>query len=1004
MCFIAPETVGTYSDSFQMANASAVSFGPQVGVQIVVQQAGPIGQYDRAKAVSYANNYAAYVCSDGYFWTDSSYYGYYGTGVFTPVPTSPIGDDCAHFVSCCIGSEPHQMGGGLNIATRDVTYGEPGAARLVQTNLLAGGLAVEVSSLSSLSPGDVIGWNWEGETNLADLDHDTIYLGNGHLAAHSASCLDVSATTWYQGGEPYWEWHLIHILDAVTTNAPQIATQPVNLAVLPGASAGFTVAAASASPVGYQWLFNGSALAGDTSTILTLPPVTTNDSGVYSVVVTNAYGAVTSAVATLTVNLPLYATNLVVVRVGNGTEPLSGATGNSVYLDQYTCSGAYVSTIKIPDETPGSATNGSSTSPFGSPALLLPGAANDSAYAGALTLSGNGQYLNLAAYCEAYPFSGADVTIGATGGACWRGLYAINASGYSALAYTNTGLFSGGNHTIRAAVSSDGLTNFWTTGQAGSVSGIKYVNATNTVYNNGSGIPSIAGSTTGARVAQIIAGNLVFSDWASASGAGLYACSGEPTPAANANTTPSSQMLATGSGSQPNDFAASPDRATIYIADDRAFVNGSTAAGGIQRWDTTTPPTGYAFSYTLPPTAGTTGAFGLVVDFGAHTAWGPGVKGAVVYATTAGASSNSLIQLVDGGAASIPITLATASTNEALRGLRFGPAVLVSIATQPKSQINCVGSTVAFSVVAAGSAPFSYQWLLNGTNLTDNGRISGSASNVLTLAQVLMSDANNYQVIVTNTCSSATSAVARLSVLEATTVLTWISPAAITYGTALSSDQLNASATAGADSVPGDFGYGPANGAVLSAGTNTLTVLFTPTDTTSYTVATTNVTLVVLPVPPTVTAGDATRPYGQTNPLFTGTIIGLTNDDNITTIYSCTATASSPPGAYSIVPSLADPNHRLGNYTVSTNKGTLTVLSMSAPPAPALQAFTPDGTTLSLSWSTTAGTNYQLQYKTDLAQTNWSNFGSPITAVGDTVTTTDSMTNSARFYRVLLLP
>ncbi len=229
MSFIAPETAGTYSDTLQMANASAVSFGPKVGVQIVVQQAGPSGQYDRAKAVSYANNYAAYVCSDGYFWTNGSDYGYYGTGVFTPVPTSSIGDDCAHFVSCCIGSESHQKGGGLNIPTRDVTYGEPGAARLVQTVLLGGSLAVEVSSLSSLSPGDVIGWNWESDTNLADLDHDTIYLGNSVLAAHSSSHLDVSATNYYQSSEPGWEWHLIHILDQKDTIPPTVAiSSPTN--------------------------------------------------------------------------------------------------------------------------------------------------------------------------------------------------------------------------------------------------------------------------------------------------------------------------------------------------------------------------------------------------------------------------------------------------------------------------------------------------------------------------------------------------------------------------------------------------------------------------------------------------------------------------------------------------------------------------------------------------------------------------------------------------------
>jgi hypothetical protein len=221
MYFIAPETAGTYSDTLQMANVSGVSFGPKVGVQIVVQQAGPTGQYDRAKAVSFANNYAAYVCSDGYFWSDGSTET--NLGALTPVPTSPIGDDCAHFVSCCIGSEPHQKGGGLTIPSRTSSYGEPGAARLVQTVLLGGDLATEVSSLSSLSPGDVIGWNWESDTNLADIDHDTIYLGNGVIAAHSTSHLDVSATTYYQGSYPSLAWHLIHILNKTDTIPPTVA-------------------------------------------------------------------------------------------------------------------------------------------------------------------------------------------------------------------------------------------------------------------------------------------------------------------------------------------------------------------------------------------------------------------------------------------------------------------------------------------------------------------------------------------------------------------------------------------------------------------------------------------------------------------------------------------------------------------------------------------------------------------------------------------------------------
>jgi hypothetical protein len=84
-------------------------------------------------------------------------------------------------------------------------------------------------------------------------------------------------------------------------------------------------------------------------------------------------------------------------------------------------------------------------------------------------------------------------------------------------------------------------------------------------------------------------------------------------------------------------------------------------------------------------------------------------------------------------------------------------------------------------------------------------------------------------------------------------------------------------------------------------------------------------TLTVSAVPLTVTANNAMRPYGQANPAFTGTIVGVMNNDNITATYTCSATTNSPPGTYLIVPSLNDPNNRLGNYTVTTNNGTLTV-------------------------------------------------------------------------------
>ncbi len=262
--------------------------------------------------------------------------------------------------------------------------------------------------------------------------------------------------------------------------------------------------------------------------------------------------------------------------------------------------------------------------------------------------------------------------------------------------------------------------------------------------------------------------------------------------------------------------------------------------------------------------------------------------------------------------------------------------VPTTITAPPQSQTNVVGTKAIFSVAATGTAPLSYQWRFNGMNLTDDGRLAGSQSNLLTIASVLMGDAGQYEVVVTNAYGCATSGLATLTVLQASPVVTWASPAAITYGTALSASQLNASA-----SVPGSLAYSPALGTVLNSGARALSVIFTPTDTVNYRGATGSVSMVVLPAPLTVTAANANRVYGQTNPVFAGTVIGLQNGDDITATYNCSATSTSQAGTYSIVPSLADPNDRQTNYSVSLVNGTLTV----AMAAPLLAWATPDAIT-----------------------------------------------------------
>jgi hypothetical protein len=87
------------------------------------------------------------------------------------------------------------------------------------------------------------------------------------------------------------------------------------------------------------------------------------------------------------------------------------------------------------------------------------------------------------------------------------------------------------------------------------------------------------------------------------------------------------------------------------------------------------------------------------------------------------------------------------------------------------------------------------------------------------------------------------------------TVLSWADPAPISFGTALGSDQLNASAN---DGVSGTFTYTPASGEILTAGSHTLHVSFIPDNPEAYTSASKEVTLTVRPVAATITFGSGT--------------------------------------------------------------------------------------------------------------------------------------------------
>lgn len=130
-------------------------------------------------------------------------------------------------------------------------------------------------------------WHWDDYTNVAANPTSRIKFQNlGDFVNMDAfSVVDVSAP-------------------------PAIATQPVSLSSLTRGSAAFQVQVTGTAPMAYQWYFGAVPLAGQTNAQLVLTALTTNQTGGYQVIITNAYGAVTSRIASLLVESVVGATIL----------------------------------------------------------------------------------------------------------------------------------------------------------------------------------------------------------------------------------------------------------------------------------------------------------------------------------------------------------------------------------------------------------------------------------------------------------------------------------------------------------------------------------------------------------------------------------------------------------------------------------------------------------------------------------------------------------------------
>ncbi|MCW5554739.1 MAG: beta-propeller fold lactonase family protein [Verrucomicrobiae bacterium] len=126
-------------------------------------------------------------------------------------------------------------------------------------------------------------------------------------------------------------------------------------------------------------------------------------------------------------------------------------------------------------------------------------------------------------------------------------------------------------------------------------------------------------------------------------------------------------------------------------------------------------------------------------------------------------------------------------------------------------------------------------------------------------------------------------------------------------------------------------------------------------------------TLTVSPAALTASAHDAVRWFGAPDPVFSGSITGVQDGDELTASYSTTATAASPVGSYAIVPVLVDPGQKLGNYEVTLHNGWLTILGV---PRLLSMAEAPEGN-FKLLWAVSPQRSYEFQFKDQLGAADW---------------------------------
>ncbi len=486
----------------------------------------------------------------------------------------------------------------------------------------------------------------------------------------------------------------------LTVNVPVTVTvPPVSQTTVVGSNVTFSVTA-TGTGLSYQWLFN-SAVIG-TSSSLTLNNVTTDQAGIYTVIVNGTCGSVTNS-ATLTVNVPVTVTVPPVSQttvVGSNVTFSVTATGTGLSY-QWLFNSAVIGTSSS------LTLNNVTTDQAGIYTVIVNGACGSVTNSATLTV-------NVPVTVTVPPVSqttvvGSNVTFSVT----------ANGTGLSYQWLFNSAVIGTSSSLTLNNVTTDqaGIYTVIVNGACGSVtnSATLTVNVPVTVT-----VPPVSQTT-------VVGSNVTFS--VTANGTGL-----------SYQWLFNGLVIGTDSSLALNNVTT--NQAGIYTV----IVNG--ACGSVTNSATLT--VNVPVTVTVPPASQTT-VVGSNVTFSV-TATGTGLSyqwlfGGSVVGT---ASSLTLNNVTTGQAGVYTVIVSGADDDDPVTNSATLTVDVPVTATALTNLVCNQGDNATFSTVASGTGPFNYAWLKNGSV------ISGQNNNCLTLNSVSTNDAATYSVIASGACNSVT--------------------------------------------------------------------------------------------------------------------------------------------------------------------------------------------------------------------------------------------------------